>query len=125
MVFACELSSILRREPEGCVHRFRARDDAKAQGRFATLTAMLVAERAVIKFLLGPSLLSDRKPKNGICVDCFRRSWLDAVAPSSASDKTDVPDRIMGGSEQYEETAAHFDQLVGSLVEILRPVCAA
>lgn len=54
------------------MHPFHAAAHPESKQLFIHLQAMLVAERWLIEFLLGPPLV---KRSTDICVDCFQYDW--------------------------------------------------
>ncbi len=72
LVFGSELSFELQ-DAKNPQNPFHSQDFANKQS-FALLQSMLIAERWLTEFLLGPSKSKVRK-KTDICVDCFRYDW--------------------------------------------------
>src|SRR5215469_5198636 len=67
LVLGCELSLELKKPGDNPTHPFHANNQSSSTAKYQLLQGMLVAERWLIEFLLGPS---SRKTADDICVDC-------------------------------------------------------
>jgi hypothetical protein len=72
LVFGTEISFELHTLAKNPMHPFHASAHAESKQLFIHLQAMLVAERWLIEFLLGPP---HPKRSSDICVDCFQHDW--------------------------------------------------
>jgi hypothetical protein len=74
LVFGSELSYELQVTGDNPPHLFHQVGQRNSQ-TFVLLQGMLIAERWLIEFLLGPSLEKGQKRQTDICVDCFVHDW--------------------------------------------------
>lgn len=72
LVLGCEISFDLKKPGDNPTHPFHANNQSSSIAKYQMLQGMLVAERWLIEFLLGPP--SNKHPDD-ICVDCFYYNW--------------------------------------------------
>lgn len=81
LVMGMELSFELQAIAQNPKHPFHANAEEMPLQTLVLLQGMLIAERWLIEFLLGPSLRGDKKRATDICVDCFNHDWRFPKGP--------------------------------------------
>lgn len=76
LVMGSELSFELQALAQNPTHPFHADGEAWVRQAFLLLQGMLIGERWLIEFLLGPTT-----KKDDICVDCFKPGWRFPEGP--------------------------------------------
>jgi len=78
LVFGTEISYELQSLAKNPMHPYHATAQPESQQLFILLQAMLISERWLIEFLLGPP--KSKRPDD-ICVDCFQHDWRFPQGP--------------------------------------------
>jgi hypothetical protein len=72
LVFGCQSSFELNKPGDNPTHPFHVNSKSLWSVKYQMLQGMLIAERWLIEFLLGPP---KNKRADDICVDCFSHNW--------------------------------------------------
>jgi hypothetical protein len=72
LVLGCRLCIELKKPGDNPTHPFHVNNESSSTAKYQRLQGMIVAERWLIEFLLGPS---GKKRPDDVCVDCFHYNW--------------------------------------------------